>query len=579
MKTVYPWRHEQNLLTPGGILNAILSNLRGLGPARLAVLGGVGLVLALALFFGVKQVTKPVYSTLYSGLSPSSASEIVSALEGAGIPVQVSPDSAVVSIPKSSFASARMLLAEAGLPNEGAPGWELFDGGSSMGMNSFLQRVNRLRAMEGELARSIQTIAGVDAARVHLVLPEREAFSRERSTPKASVVIRTTGSYSMDEEQANAIRFLVSSGVADLDPEHVTVMTADGKMILAENGDEGSTEATIQSARTLHEDRFERDIERILSARVGAGNVRVNVAVDVVTQRRVVVSESFNPDEQVVRSTETRNSNEESTSREGNNVSVDNNIPENLMGDTGQAAGTRSAAQDNSEIVNYEIGNTRTETVYEPGDIRKISVAVLVNGIYDRDDNGDVTYVERNAEELQRLEELVRTAVGFDVARGDTISVDSLRFIDYSMDVGEPVSSSVMDTLKENIMTILKWVFVVVVVAMILLLGVKPMLARAFPQPATGTSEDGEGEADDAQSENGAIADGENTGAPSAAVQTKSDALVAAEKAARDGDDFIDVVSVKGGVRKKRIKDLQDMVSGDREEALKILRGWVLKDG
>ncbi|WP_037372472.1 flagellar basal-body MS-ring/collar protein FliF [Salipiger mucosus] len=555
-------------------MNSILSNLRSLGPARLAVLGGVGLALMLALFFGVQQVTKPVYNTLYSGLSPSEASEIVGTLEGAGIQVDVSSDSSVVSIPKSDFATARMMLAEAGLPSEGAPGWEIFDQSGNMGMNTFLQRVNRLRAMEGELARSIQTVSGVESARVHLVLPEREAFSRDRATPKASVVVRTSAAYSMDEEQANAIRFLVSSGVPDLAPERVTVMSTDGEIILAENGEEASAEATIQSARTMHEDRFERDIEKILSARVGAGNVRVNVAVDVTTQRRVVVEESFDPEQQVVRSTETQSSTEESTSNEGNNVSVENNIPENLGGGGGQAAGSQSSAQESSEIVNYEIGNTKTETVYEPGDIRKVSVAVLVNGIYDRQDNGEVEYTERPPEELARLEELVRTAIGFEEGRGDSVSVDSLRFMDRSMEIGDPVGTSLLDILKENVMTILKWLFVLLVVGLVLALGVKPLINRIFATSDQTSDEDG------IEAPN---ADGSETGgAPAPGSQTSSegsDRQATREAQADQGDEVIDVVSVQGGVRRKRISSLQNMVSEDPDEALKILRGWIAQDG
>ncbi|EPX78010.1 Flagellar M-ring protein FliF [Salipiger mucosus DSM 16094] len=538
------------------------------------MLGGVGLALMLALFFGVQQVTKPVYNTLYSGLSPSEASEIVGTLEGAGIQVDVSSDSSVVSIPKSDFATARMMLAEAGLPSEGAPGWEIFDQSGNMGMNTFLQRVNRLRAMEGELARSIQTVSGVESARVHLVLPEREAFSRDRATPKASVVVRTSAAYSMDEEQANAIRFLVSSGVPDLAPERVTVMSTDGEIILAENGEEASAEATIQSARTMHEDRFERDIEKILSARVGAGNVRVNVAVDVTTQRRVVVEESFDPEQQVVRSTETQSSTEESTSNEGNNVSVENNIPENLGGGGGQAAGSQSSAQESSEIVNYEIGNTKTETVYEPGDIRKVSVAVLVNGIYDRQDNGEVEYTERPPEELARLEELVRTAIGFEEGRGDSVSVDSLRFMDRSMEIGDPVGTSLLDILKENVMTILKWLFVLLVVGLVLALGVKPLINRIFATSDQTSDEDG------IEAPN---ADGSETGgAPAPGSQTSSegsDRQATREAQADQGDEVIDVVSVQGGVRRKRISSLQNMVSEDPDEALKILRGWIAQDG
>ena len=168
----------------------IIANLRSLGPKKLAVLGGAFIGVIAAVFIGMNTALAPTYTPLYSELSPTSASRIVSSLEQAGFRVSLSSDGSVVSIPQEDVPRARMVLADIGLPADGMPGWELFDDKSGMGMNTFLQKVNRLRALEGELARSVQTIDGIEAARVHLVFPEREAFSRSRPDPSASVIIK-----------------------------------------------------------------------------------------------------------------------------------------------------------------------------------------------------------------------------------------------------------------------------------------------------------------------------------------------------------------------------------------------------
>ena len=197
-------------------MQPILNNLLALGRTRLIALGATGVGLVMALFFGLTAVMAPTYEPLYNNLSLAGAGRVVAALEQEGFAVQLDSSGAIVSVPQSDVARARMALAEQGLPDEGAPGWELFDNSSGLGMNSFMQQVSRLRALEGELARSIQTIDGIHAARVHLVLPDREAFSRTRPEPSASVIVRGRSTQEIGRRQALAIRALVASAVPDL---------------------------------------------------------------------------------------------------------------------------------------------------------------------------------------------------------------------------------------------------------------------------------------------------------------------------------------------------------------------------
>ncbi len=227
-------------------MQALLENLRALGQGRLIALGVTGVILVLATVFGIRAVMEPSYSTLYRDLTPSEASRMVGALEGAGFNVTVDSSGSILSVPQEDLARARMELAGQGLVSDGSAGWELFDEASGLGMNSFMQKINRLRALEGELARSIQTLNGVEAARVHLVLPEREAFSRDRPQPSGSVIVRPRPGHQLTVRQAQSIRALVSSAVPEMSAGNVTVLTASGETVLAEEGQDAS-EVTQQA--------------------------------------------------------------------------------------------------------------------------------------------------------------------------------------------------------------------------------------------------------------------------------------------------------------------------------------------
>ncbi|MGC9370118.1 MAG: flagellar basal-body MS-ring/collar protein FliF [Paracoccaceae bacterium] len=584
-------------------LKSVIDNLASLGRTRLIVLGATGLGLVLALFLGLGAVMSPTFTPLYSDLSPAGASQVVRTLEQAGFRVELSGGGATVSVPQEDVARARMALADSGLPSEGTPGWELFDSASGLGMNSFMQRVNRLRALEGELARSIQTIDGIDAARVHLVLPEREAFSRTRPEPTASVIVRSRANHQISRRQGLAIRALVASAVPSMSPENVTVLSASGETILAEQGD-GLGDLTLQSRRAAIEERLARNITGILTARVGAGNARVQVSVDLSNERQVIRQESYDPAQQVVRSTESREETSQGRENAQGEVGVADDLPAELRGDgTGGPQSSSSRSQTN-EIVNYEIGATRSETVREPGEIRRISVAVLVNGIYNVAPDGAVDYEERSAEELERLNKLVQSAIGFDEARGDTVSVDSLRFMDYSMDVGEPVGTSVGQVISSNIMSILRGVFALALVAAVLAFGVRPMmrllplgqadgeLALAGPEGAaaqaalTGEAPrplvGSDGAAQRPRLAGGSAPAPAATPAPTPQQQSEPASAprtgTVLDAMEDDENDLITLASVRGGVRRRRVNSIGELVEGEPEESLRVLRHWLAEE-
>ena len=565
-------------------MKPILDNLKSLGGARLAILGGTGLALLVALFVGMRLVMAPDFVELYGGLSPSAANGVVDTLEQAGFDVRLDDAGSTVSVPRESLPRARMALAEQGLPGDGTPGWELFDDQSGLGMNSFLQRVNRLRALEGELARSIQTIDGVAAARVHLVMPEREAFSRERPEPSASVIVRGTASSNISRRQGHAIRALVAAAVPDLSSGRVTVLSASGETILAEEGD-STSDITLQSVRTGIEERMARNIAAMLSARVGAGNARVQVSVDLTSEREVVRQRSFDPAQQVVRSTETQEETREDRDIAEGEVGVNGNIPAELADDV-QGGGETNSSERTREIVNYEIGNTESETVREPGEVKRISVAVLVNGIYNVASDGEVAYEQRTPEELARLEELVKSAVGFEEARGDIVSVDSLRFMDYSMDVGDPSNLSVAQLLSENFTSILRGMLALGLVSLILILGVRPLmrqmqetggaggLALAGPAPATGNDTERAGTNTEVAVANQAAPAGNVTQVATPGVAHTGTVLPPTGEA----PELVRLASVAGGVNRGWIDTVGQTLEQHPEESLRVVKSWLAED-
>lgn len=558
-------------------MQGLIDNLLSLGRQRLIILAGTAVTVVVALLLGLSTISRPDYAPIYSNLSVTSSSAIEATLTNAGFRVQVSEDGSSVSVPRSDGARARMALAETGVPIDGDPGWELFDEKSGLAMNSFLQKINRVRAMEGELARSIQTLDGISSARVHLVLPDREPFSREAPAPRGSVILRSSAGRAISRKQAIAVRTLVASSVAELDISRVTVLSASGETILADGtGNEG--QAGMQTAKTSIEDRLSQEIQNILTARVGAGNARVRVNVDLTTQREVIVEQSYDPDQQVVRSTESSTENQ-TGSDNGGNVGVENNIPAALVEGGGGATSNRN---ETGEQVQYEIGNTRREIVREAGEVRRMTVAVLVNGIYNLE-GSDVAYLERTPEELNRLTELVKSAVGFEEGRGDSVSVDSMRFMDYSMDLGDPIVQTLGDRLSESMVPIIRGVLALLIVALVMILGVRPMLRRLNQPDALNIVEEPALETDKVERDSLASPDGQAAAnkakllSGDEAKEPRRLAASAFEKVdiAEDDQQYVTTQGIRGSIQKSNIDRIQRLADEKPEEVLRVMRSWL----
>lgn len=564
-------------------MTGLIDNLRTLGRTRLLVLAGTGVGIVLAVATMAVLLSRPHMTPLYTGLEPAEAGRIVKAVEAMGVPVSAAFDGTAVQVPEAEVPRLRMLLAEKGLPSRGGIGYELFDSDKPLGITSFMQRMNRLRAMEGELARTIETLSGIEAARVHIVLPDREEFSRAAPTPTASIVVRMRGRSPLERRQALSIRHLVSAAVPNLKPSAVTVLDASGEVLLTEEDGDARSSAKVDGLRAGHETRISRAIEQMLVARLGQGNVRVQVAVDVETKREVVRSQSFDPNSQVVRSTQTVQEQDRSLDSTGEPpVTAEQNLPQREVRAQSQNNRSSSDSKRQEETVNYEISNVARETVIEPGDIRRVSVAVLVNGTWATAQDGTRSYEARSPEELQRITELVRSAMGFSEARGDRVTVDNLEFVNLAPELGarEPMAE-IVDTLSRNVMTLIQWVILLVLCGLLIVLGLRPLIRRVFPAPEPVAAE----AAAPALAAGAAMpqltgpAMGGDPAMQAAQLTDAGEPATAALPGIEETmDQLIELRTVEGRVRASSIRRLGDIVDQYPDEAIDILRSWLYEE-
>lgn len=408
-------------LGPGLDLSGLGGSLRRLGPAKIGAMAVVGLAALLAVGLVARSAQAP-HGLLYAGLEAADAGRIAARLEELKVPVEARGDGSIL-VPGEQVARLRMQLAAEGLPRQGGAGYELLDQANPMQMTSFMQRVQRLRALEGELARTIVAMQGVRTARVHIVLPERESFSRDAPLPTASVTVTTSAGQRLGAAQAAAVRLLVAGAVPRLRQEDVSVVDPAG-VVLAADGGLGAAAGRIGEIRIAQEQALQKAVLELLEPIVGRGKARAVASVEIEGARTVARAETFDPLGQVERGRQVQA--EQETSEDGRGqapVTVGQNLPNQQANNN--ASRSASSSQRNNETVNFEISSKVEETVREPGAVKRVSVAVVVDTVTDAEGNA----VPRPKEELDRLAALVRSAVGFSEKRGDLVTVDTLRFL------------------------------------------------------------------------------------------------------------------------------------------------------
>lgn len=555
---------------------------RVLGPSRLAAMGAVAVGLVGIFVFLALRFSAPQMATLFTELPVEDSGAVVRALETQNIPYELKNEGATILVPKEQVLRVRMTLAEDGLPAGGSVGYEIFDKGDTLGATSFVQNLNHLRALEGELARTIRALERVQLARVHLVLPKRQLFSQEKSEPSASIVLKLRGQ--IDKGQIRAIQYLVATAVKDLKPARVSIVDETGALLASGIGDDAGTGLanSMEERSIAYERRLEEQVEEIISSVVGPGKARVQVSAEIDYNRITQTSETFDPDGQVVRSTQTREESANSSAGGGgDSVSVGNELPG--ADDAGQ--GDKSANKENSnkteEVVNYEISRTSKTEVIEAGRIKRLSVAVLVDGIYDTANQNNPAYQPRPQEQLDQIASLVRSAIGFNKDRGDQVEVVNMRFAPPV--AGEQLKAEeepFLNLSKQDYFYIAELTILLILAILVLLFIVRPLIRRIItPEDqaalteagaagaiagAAGTGEDGEA---------GAAAQIEGPQGGDAASQEAVRALVDAGE--NRTAQLIDVAQVAGEMHGLTVKKVGDLILGNPDEAVAIIRQWL----
>lgn len=526
-------------------------NLIDLGPRRLAALALIGITVLGLIGASAYYLSRPQLGVLYTGLESSEAARIGSALKDAGISFDVSADGTTVYVAPSQTSAARMLLAEKGLPHSASAGYELFNELGSLGLTSFMQEVTRVRALEGELARTIQGMKGVKASRVHIVLPDRGSFRRDQQPPTASVIIRTETPG--DTQMAEAIRQLVAGAVPGLGVEHVTVLDTEGTVLAS--GEDASSIPGSKSNRLEQtvKANIQDNIRRALTPYLGPDNFQISVATQLNTDRSKTQETVFDPESRVERSVRTIRESANSQNRSTQEpVTVEQNLPEEAVA----ADGGDQASEENQrreELTNYEISSKVTETVSDGYSISRMSIALILNRARIVESLGENPTEEAINNRINEIRDLAASAAGFNGERGDRIQVSAVEFSrDFrNMEPIPPLSWS--DALIRQFGTVVNALAILTVALLLIWFGLRPAMTALLPRiedPATAA------------------------GDTPALTSDGEPPLLAAQPA--PGNNLIEDLTAK--LAQSPLKVLEQLVELDEQQAATILRQWMKEE-
>ncbi|UQS66751.1 flagellar M-ring protein FliF [Mesorhizobium opportunistum] len=540
-------------------IQSIISNLRGFGVKRLAMLAGIAVLVMGVIGIASVYLNRPAYDTLYVGLDRSDVNQIGLVLGEAGIGFDVGSDGTSVLVPAGTTAQARMLLAEKGLPTSANAGYELFDNVGAMGLTSFMQQITRVRALEGEIARTIQSITGIKAARVHIVMSERANFRRDEQQPSASVVIRYSGIDA--EKSAMSIRHLVAAAVPGLSADKVTVLDSNGNLLAAGDDPSNTSAARTLGVEQTVEAQIGDNIRRALTPYLGPDNFRASVKAEINTDTRQTEETIFDPNSRVERSVQSVRANENSNQKQASTpASVEQNLPETQATST-EGPQTSSANDRKEEITNYEINSKKIATVSNGYTVTKMSIAVVVNQDRLKTILGKEATPEQIAKRVAEIQKMVSSATGFDDKRGDVIDVSAVEFID-GLD-GEAVpQAGMLDSIGQHAGTLINAGAFIVVVFLVAFFGLRPMAAALTAKATPAIS--------------GPNFDEVQRSLPTPEAAASANAAVGALPGARPGATPLDDLRQK--IRPAPQERLARMVDINEERTAQILRKWAAQE-
>lgn len=534
-------------------MNNFLQSIKNLSPGRLASLSAIIIFLISFFAYIATQMNSVDYAVLYTDLELEDAKQIVARLDAANIKYRLTKNGTEVMVPQDQVNKMRVDTAEIALASKGSNvGYEIFDNTDALGSTNFVQNVNLIRALEGELARTIRSVDNIKSARVHLVLPKREMFSREEQPPSASVVIKTAkGKLSLKEIQS--IQKLVAAAVPKLEVKNVAIVDSSGNLLTNNYEDEEMQHnATNEIMRLEQERKMAQKVQNLLERTVGPGKAQAQVNIEMDFDQVVTNEEIYDPDSQVVRSQATITE-EGITNRGEQPVSVAQNIPN---GDAvAPGAGLLNQNSKTEETINYEISKVVRNKVKNAGTVKRLTVAVMVDGVYDKDAEGKRVYRDRTKEEMEQLTALVKSAVGYDANRGDVVEVENMKFASIAEEPETLKEILIFGFTKDELIRIAEGLGVALVAILVILLVIRPLINNAFDSSAAAGGEGrllGENPEDDSLLLSNFL--NENDG---------------------ELDELVNINKVDGRIKVSSLKKINDLIEKNPEAAVNIIRGWL----
>lgn len=536
--------------------------LKELGPVKIAITM-FSAILMLALFgIYLYKASSKDYVVLFSDLDLSDSNSIVAELDSRNVPYEIVAGGSIIKVPDDRVLKLRLEMAQEGIPARGSiVGYEIFDKSESLSTSHFQQNINLVRALEGELSRTISSFDTIEKARVHLVIPKKELFSRERQEPRASVVLKLRRNGKPTVNEINAISHLVVTAVPNLDVKQITIVDTQGRPLKLGAQDENDPESyagQTDSYRTSYENRLKHVIEDLLEQSVGVGKVKAYVSADLNFERIVTNSEIYDPEGQVVRSSQLSEENEISRSNNSNtDASVANNLPNNAGGGGNNQTGNSIERVD--ETTNYEISKTIKNHISATGTVKKLSIAVMVDGVYrPAAETGKFEYAPRSEEELAKYTNLVKSAVGFDEERNDIIEIINLQFVN---EFGLEETEEPFDWLKQQLPNLVQTLVIAIVIVLILILVVRPIAIKAFDVKKTDVM-------------------GERQSKDHLSFITSEANKEEEENTSNEAEEnMIDVEQIDAALQgNSSLKKLNSVVDNHPEETVSLMRKWLNED-
>ena len=546
-------------------MSAVVQIFKDMGQTKIALFAGVGILLVVAILMFSGHVSSPAMSPIYTDLSLDDSGKIAAELDKMNVPYELRGNGSQIMVPSEQMLRLRLSLAQQGLPSGGSiVGYEIFDRSETMGTSSFVMNINMLRALEGELSRTISSLSQVESARVHLVVPKQALFSHEKQETTASVVIKLRGVSELNKEQISSVTHLVAAAVPGLKPSNVTLLDNKGHLLAGGNkseNDESVGASTAEEYQTNYQNQLKSTLEGLLERSLGIGKVKVTVNADINFDRVVTNSETYDPNGQVARSTQTGEEKEQSAEKQGkDNTTAANNLPNAQANQTNN--GSNRLVDKTDETTNYEISKTVENHVKEGGKVNKLSVAVLVDGTY-TDDKGKQVYTPRTDAERAQIDSLVKTAIGFDEKRGDKVEVVNMRFIEATE---EATNVSFLEWLKQELHGSIQ-IIVFGVVVLVIILVLIPLVNRVIETTMAAASV-----AEPAET---------STALPtplfSSAAATAGGTPAFASQEPQEEEGSVDLSRITGRVKSSTYNRLNELVDKHPDEALNVIRQWSAK--